>query len=129
MKRDMELVRELLLKIADAEKPPNFSALVAGRKENTPEYKFAAYHMKMLINEVQLVRGIDCCAIGGDEWLDLHLTWRGNDYLANIRDQTVWDKTKAGAQKLGGDSWDIIIEIAKSYVKAEAKKRLGLDLS
>jgi hypothetical protein len=69
MKRDMELVRELLLKIADAEKPPNFSALVAGRKENTPEYKFAAYHMKMLINEVQLVRGIDCCAIGGDEWL------------------------------------------------------------
>jgi hypothetical protein len=41
----------------------------------------------------------------------------------------VWDKTKAGAQKLGGDSWDIIIEIAKSYVKAEAKKRLGLDLS
>jgi len=35
MKRDMDLVRELLLKIADAQKPPDFGALVSGHKEGT----------------------------------------------------------------------------------------------
>jgi hypothetical protein len=84
--------------------------------------------MHMLIDEVGLVRGIDVCSQDGDDWLELRLTWRGNDFLDNIRDQTVWNKTKAAAQNLGGASWDIISDLAKGYVKAEAKKRLGLDL-
>jgi hypothetical protein len=45
----------------------------------------------------------------------------GNDYLANTRDPTVWDKTKEGAKKLGGTRWDVLIELAKAYVKEEAK--------
>jgi len=128
MKRDMDLVRELLLKIAEAGEPPNLSDLVHGRKEGTPEYHLAAYHMQMLIDEVGLVRGLDASSSSGAEWLGLQLTWRGQDFLENIRDPTVWDKTKEGAQKLGGASWDVLIELAKAYLKAEAKKRLGIDL-
>lgn len=128
MKRDMDLVRDLLIKIADAEKRLSFSQLVPGRKEGTPEYELAAYQMQMLIEEAGLVRGIDACSSSGDDWLELQLTWRGHDFLQSVRDQTVWDKTKEGAQKLGGASWDVIMELAKAYMKAEAKKRLGLDL-
>lgn len=128
MKRDMDLVRELLLKIAEADEPPDLSDLVPGRKEGTSEYQLAAYHMQMLISEVGLVRGIEASSSSGAEWLGLQLTWRGQDFLENIRDPTVWDKTKEGAQKLGGASWDVLIELAKAYLKAEAKKRLGIDL-
>lgn len=128
MKRNMDLVRELLLKIADAEEPPRLSELVPGRKEKTKEYKLAAYHIQMLIEEARFVRGLDAGSSSGDEWLTLELTWRGHDYLENIRDPTVWEKAKEGAGKLGGASWDVLIELAKAYVKSEAKKRLGIDL-
>ena len=128
MKRDMDLVRDLLMKISDADKPMNFSAIVPGRKDGTKEYEFAAYHMQMLIQEAGLVRGVDACSSSGDEWLKLQLTWHGQDFLDNIRDATVWDKTKDGAKKLGGVSWDVLTDLAKAYVKAEAKKRLGVDL-
>lgn len=128
MKRDMDLVRKLLLQIADAENPTRLSALVPGREQETPDYKVAAYHMKMLIEEAGLVRGINASSSSGAEWIELQLTWRGNDFLESIRDQTVWKKTKEGAQKLGGVSWDVLIDLAKAYVKAEARKRLGMDL-
>lgn len=128
MKRDMDLVRDLLLKIAEAEKPPKLSELVPGRKEGTAEYKLATYHIEMLVRDAGLVRGAPYHTSSGDEWHSLQLTWPGNDYLENIRDPTVWDKTKEGVKKLGGASWDIVIDLAKAYVKAEAKKRLGVDL-
>jgi hypothetical protein len=64
----------------------------------------------------------------GRNWLNLELTWAGQDFLESIRDPTVWENTKQGAKKLGGVSLDIFIGIAKAYLKAEAKKRLSLDL-
>lgn len=128
MKRDMDLVRDLLLKIEAAEEPPSLSALVPGREGGTSEYQLAAYHMRMLIEEVGLVRGRNACSSSGAEWLNLQLTWHGQDFLQNVRDQTVWEKTKDGAQKLGGASWDVLVELAKTYVKAEARKRLGIEL-
>jgi hypothetical protein len=129
MKRDMDLVRELLLKIAEAKVPPNFSEIVPDRKEGTPEYEVAAYHMHMLIEEINLVRGIDVCCADGDDWLELRLTWSGQDFLDTIRDQTVWSKTKQAVQKVGGASWDVLIDLAKAYLKAELKKRIGADFA
>jgi hypothetical protein len=128
MKRDMELVRELLLKIADASKPLNFSDLVTGRRERAEEYTVAAYHMQMLVEEARLVRGIDASTMSGKDWIQLELTWFGQDFVDSIRDPTVWDHTKEGAKKLGGVSWDILLSLAKAYVKAEAKKRLNIDI-
>ena len=61
----MDHVRELLLEIAEAEQPPDFST-VAGHPHGSPEFERAAYHMKMLIDEVGLVRGIDVCSQDGD---------------------------------------------------------------
>ena len=127
MKRDMDLIRELLLKIADADKPIAFSKMVPGRKERDKDYEIAAYHMQMLI-EAGLVRAIDASTNDGKEWLNLELTWHGHDFLESIRDPTVWENTKDGAKKLGGVSLDVLVSLAKAYLKAEAKKRLGIEL-
>lgn len=128
MTRDMDLVRELLLRLADAKGPVSFSKLVPGRSTGDENFKKAAYHMRMLIEEVGLVKGIDARTNSGDEWLQLQLTWRGHDFLEATRDPTVWDHTKEGVKKLGGVSWELLLDMAKAYAKAEAKKRLGLDL-
>lgn len=129
MKRDMDLVRELLIRLADADTPMKFSDLVEGRKDGTPEYDLAAYHMRMLVEEAGLVRGIDASSSSGEDWIELRLTWHGQDFIDSIRDPTVWDKTKEGAKSIGGASWDLLLDLAKAYAKAELKKRLGIELS
>jgi hypothetical protein len=128
MKRDMDLVRELLLKIADADDPPNFSALVPDHKEDSKEYARAACHMHMLVKDAGFVRAIDVCSADGDDWLELQLTWAGQDFLDNIRDPAVWKKTKEALHKIGGASWDVVAGLGKAYVKAKVKEHLGLDL-
>ena len=52
----------------------------------------------------------------------------GQDFLESVRDETVWAKTREGAKKLGGVTFDMFIGLAKEYAKAEVKKRLGFDL-
>jgi hypothetical protein len=125
MKRDMNLIRELLLKIEEAKEPPYFAELVS---QDPDEYQLAAYQMQMLIEEVGLVRGIDGSSMERRDWYELQLTWRGQDFVDDIRNSTVWEKTKEGAKKVGGVSFDLLIGLAKEYAKAEIKARLGFDL-
>ena len=46
----------------------------------------------------------------------------GNDFLNATRDQDIWDKTKAAAQRGGSWTLEIVIELAKNY----AREKLGL---
>lgn len=102
------------MKLADAERPLKFSDLVEGRKDCTQEYDIAAYHMRMLVEEAGLVRGIDASSNSGEDWHELKLTWYGQDFIDSIRDPTIWDQTREGAKKLGGVSLDVLVELAKA---------------
>jgi len=50
------------------------------------------------------------------------LTWEGHEFLDDIRDQGIWNKTKERLKDIPSASIPVIVEIAK----AEIKKRLGL---
>jgi hypothetical protein len=128
MKRDMDLVRDLMLKIAEADNATALGKLVCGRDTGDQNYEIAAYHLQMLIEEAGLVRGIKAHSNSGKEWIQLQLTWQGQDFLESVRDATVWESTKEGANKLGGASFDLFLSLAKAYLRAEAKKRLNIDL-
>lgn len=56
------------------------------------------------------------------------MTNQGHDYLAAIRSDTMWNKTKEGAAAIGGVTIGMMKDIAIGYVKQEAKEKLGLDL-
>lgn len=127
MKRDMELVRDLLLKISEADGPLNFSETLRPDSDDNAR-AVAEYHMAMLVDEVGFVRGIDASSMDGRDWIDLVLTWHGQDFLDSVRDPTVWAKTRDGVKKLGGVTFEMFIGIAKEVAKAEVKKRLNLDL-
>jgi hypothetical protein len=120
MKRNMELVRALLLKIEAAAGPADLRRLV-----NEDEFPEAAYHIKML-HEAGYVSGVS--GGGGRVWANLELTWVGHEFLDTLRDPTVWERTKVSAAALGGVGVDLLLGIAKAYLKSEAHKRLGLDL-
>lgn len=57
------------------------------------------------------------------------ITNQGHDYIAAVRTETVWNKTKEAANQLGGVTLGIMKDLAVAYIKQEAKERLGLDLA
>jgi hypothetical protein len=124
MKRDMDLVRQILLTVAESETPVRLDVLVTDGASRDA----VVYHVGMLVDEVGFLQGIKAHTMSGRNWIELQLTWQGQDFLDSVRDATVWEKTKDGALKLGGVSLEMLVGIAKEYAKAEVKKRLGFDL-
>ena len=56
------------------------------------------------------------------------MTNQGHDYLAVVRSDTIWKKTKSASAELGGVTLGIMKDMAVAYLKQEAKQKLGLDL-
>jgi hypothetical protein len=123
MQRDMDLVRDLLLRI-DADNEMN------GQREfmfETPEelgfsgrsVEELAYHIELLI-EAGFVKGQ--ISLGMPLHVISKLTWNGHEFLDNIRDEGIWGKTKKRLSGLSSVGLSVVAEIAK----AEIKKHLGL---
>ena len=46
----------------------------------------------------------------------IDITPKGRDYLNNIRNSDIWEKTKLKLQPLGAVAFDIVSEVGKSYI-------------
>jgi Hypothetical protein (DUF2513) len=121
MIRDMDLIRELLLKIEALDlpqgatmyaEPADPELLVDGY---TPDQ--IAYNLDLLFDG-GFVRGDRAMAHFGITGL----TWQGHELLDDIRDPEVWGKTKTPAKAVAGIGVQFLWEIAKAEVKA----KLGL---
>lgn len=123
MKRDMDLVRSLLLAIETDGKPtlskvPTFEGF---------DHKTVAEHVRLLI-EAGWLTAIDASSFGGTNYFDLGLTWDGHDFLDKVRDSEIWGQTKAGAKKVGSWSIALLGELAVGYAKAKMAS-LGLPIA
>jgi len=122
MKRDMDLIRDLLLEVEgnplyDGTKwvhPVNPSEL--NIKNHSREE--VGYHLTMLIEE-GFIKGKS-----GMETIPVinKLTWKGHELLDDIRDQQIWAQTKKRTEGLASVGIQFIWEIAK----AEIRNKLGL---
>ncbi|MEM5467388.1 DUF2513 domain-containing protein [Celeribacter marinus] len=114
MKRDDEKLRELLFKV---EAESDFLIIIPETLGMVEEDRIELYHAKL------------CCDAG--LLLEVNnsvyrLTSQGHDYLDAIRSDTVWDKTKAGAAKVGGMTLGMMKDLAVVYVKQEVAEKLGV---
>jgi hypothetical protein len=119
-KRDMDLVRSILLRIEENDAPefvqmPSFEGI---------DEEIVAYHIRMM-KEADLLDAVDASTMSGEDYIHISITWRGHEFLETVRDPAIWQKTKAGAAKLGSFSLSIIGEIAKAAIVAKAQS-LGL---
>ncbi|MCF6327166.1 MAG: DUF2513 domain-containing protein [Devosiaceae bacterium] len=128
MKRDMDIVRGLLLKI-EKYGTVNMGSLMS-ESPTAGEVNQTNYHLKMLIEEAGMVRGEVCVTMdrASVEWIDLDLTWQGHDFLDSVRDPEIWRLAKDGAQKVGGLSIELLGELAKGLVKQQIKKLTGVEI-
>lgn len=112
MKRDMDLIRLILLRIEEQYRSTAIYDLsVDGYDKET-----VAYHCKIL-HEAGLIA--DYKARYGDNQLLSFgisgLTWAGHDYLDKIRDDSIWRKTKETITKKG---LPLVLETVKTVASA-----------
>lgn len=117
MKRDMDLVRELLL-------------LIEAQEDDSQELKFptsidekvAKYHLKLL-EQAGYIK-VSRFAVGDNmTCLFSSLTWDGQEFLAAIKNDTVWNRVKQSVKEKGGS---VPFEVLKSLaIKMSATYFLG----
>ena len=116
MKRDMDLIREILRQVEAHEKPQEWmDPQVPGRTELE-----VSYHV-MLMDQGGLLEGMDRSAIGIFRWSARCLTWKGHELLAAARDDNRWNQCLAAAG--GGPSVNLeVLErlLVDSVTKAAA---------
>jgi len=121
MKRDMDLVRDLLLFIENDPRLDGTLWLSPQKPQDVGvtnhSIEEVAYHLTMLV-EAGFVKG----NTGMEMPAICKLTWNGHEFMDDIRDPDIWDKTKERTKGLTSVGLAFIWEIAK----AEIKTKLGL---
>ena len=119
MKRDMDLIREMLLMVEAH--PSGFAP-----KIEIPGYtqEQIDYHA-VLLGEAGLAEVIDTTTFGSKspEAIIRRLTWAGYEFLDSARESKVWNQAKDVISKVGGASIQIWVAILTQLIKRE----LGLD--
>lgn len=112
MKRDMELVRLILLKIEEQYR----STAIYNLKITDYDRETVAYHCKIL-NEAGLISDYDAQYADNELWSFVvgSLTWDGNDFLDKIRDNSQWKKIKDTITQKG---LPLVIETIKTISTA-----------
>jgi DNA-binding transcriptional ArsR family regulator len=125
MKRDMDLIRELLLKLEDGHLDGNlYSVKPDGLGIEGRSYDELSYHLMQLI---------DAGLLDGERELSgqfvvRNITWKGHEFLDSIRDPKIWAKTKEGAFAAGGFTLDLLSDLAKGFLKKQIEERTGVKL-
>ncbi len=127
MRRDMDLIRELMLKIETLQtahcsefrlEPGTEPMTVAGFTAKEIEY-----HLRLIV-EAGLItsRG----RFGNGAFRMDRMTWAGHDFVDSVRDPEVWAKTKKGAEAAGGFTVDLLKDLAKGFLKKQVEELTGV---
>ena len=120
MKRDMELVRKILL-ATEAHDNPNVTFRIENVLTEEAEDQLM-YHAKILVEAGMLNARVSSSA--GSLYVTINgLTWQGHEFLDAIRDETVWNQTKEVVKGKGGS---LPFEVIKALAVDFAKSMVGL---
>ena len=117
MKRDMDLVREILFALEDA--PFNGDPIELTIQDYPHDE--VSYHV-MLLHEAKLIYAIDETLGEGDiSWQPVYLTWEGHEFLEAAKDDTRWNRAKTQLKQKGVP---MIFDIFKSLLLTYANQTL-----
>lgn len=122
MKRDMDLVRTILLARADSDEPLWSTDLV------TDEYSrdVIGYHF-LILDEAGLIMANVKAAENDPYYIAVasRLTWEGNDFLDAVRDESIWKRVRSTIGKITGSaSFEVFKTVASSLALNAIKSSL-----
>ena len=107
MKRDMDLIRELLLKL---EALPMRRGGIVSITPHADEIAVAGYDVDQI------------------EYHLSQITPAGHDFLDSVRDPETWSRTKKAAAGAGGFTLELLSDLAKGFIKKQIEDRTGVKL-
>lgn len=117
MKRDMDLVRSILLAFENDGSRRHGKTILAELADDDQ----INMHLDLLEDAGFLEAKVFRPVKGG---VSIHsgwrVTWEGHEFIEKIRDPEIWKKTKAGASKVGSWSIKLMSDIASGIIKAKA---------
>jgi hypothetical protein len=118
MKRDMELIREILLAIEASETTQGIARIVIPSR--TPAE--VSYNVKLLA-QAGLIDAIDMSSSAAFCWQPKSLTWSGHEFLDAARNDTIWNKAMT---KLKDQAASVPFEVLKTVVLQASKEFFGV---
>jgi hypothetical protein len=131
MKRDMNVIRSLLLKLEAMDNGSVFRPVLISWA--SPELAVEQvspdqvdYHLSLL-RERGLIEPSEGGTMDGKIFFR-RLTWEGHDFIDAIRSDDIWRKTQRGAEEVGSWTFDLVKDLAKGFVKKQIEQRTGVVL-
>lgn len=126
MKRDMDLIRHLLLAVESNDDLDSEGHILSDdpadfELENVTPSQLR-YHQVLLL-EGGLLRG----SVGMTTVIS-GMTMRGHDFLDSIRDPLLWEQTKKAASEAGGFTLELLGDLAKGFIKTQIERHTSVSL-
>lgn len=117
MRRDMDLIRNLLFVVRD---------LSPGSDFKTPEYEAFSRdevreHLYLLHQAGFIEASVDSVLANSVPYIDpIRLTWEGHEFVEAIQDSSRWERLKKHMAKMGGFAISVAKPLAIEWMKQEA---------
>lgn len=121
MRRDMDVVRIIILAVSEASGPVKS---VDGITDQ--DFDFHA----QLLDEAGFVEAaiMSNGKRPASDAMIWRLTWTGHEFVDSVRDPQVWAKTKQAAAFGGGFTVDLLKDLAKGFIKKQIEELTGVKL-
>jgi hypothetical protein len=106
MKRDMSLVRKILLAI----EKDGIEAIQVDKRG-------LDHHLALMIDGGLLFGKYRESGETTGEWSIYGISWKGYDFLELIRDPARWDRVKKTADAINCHSFDVIVRLAEKAIR------------
>lgn len=118
MKRDMDLIREILLELESSPQTAMDTVVIDKRPPSE-----IGYHLELLA-DAGLIKAGTFQVIGAvRQFYDIQLTWEGHEFLEAARDNTRWNQAKKLIKEKGGS---LTFDILQGLLFALARKPFDL---
>jgi Hypothetical protein (DUF2513) len=114
MKRDLDLIRSLMLELEEKLQPGESITYEANYGDSQGMYQVE--HVRLLIDS-DFIEVIDASHMGGLSYVVTRITNPGHDFLDAMRSESVWNSVKAKAAKVGSWTFDLLVDCAKDEIK------------
>ncbi len=121
MRRDMDLIREVMLKLEVLPLQTGASQVISPRDKRVAVEGYSFQEMEYHLDQIRQARFVEAGSGKPPNGITFRsLTPKGHDFIDSVREPAVWTATKAQAEKVGGWTVSILVEFAKGYLKAKA---------
>jgi hypothetical protein len=129
MQREMDLIRELLLKLEALPMRPGEIMSITPDAEEIAVPGYSPDQIDYHLSQISKAGLID--EAGARPMIGIGfrcLTPAGHDFLDSVRDPKTWEKTKKVAARAGGFTIDILKDIALGLIKKQIDRLTGVKL-